>query len=421
MKNKFNILVVGLGYVGLPLAIELGKKYPVLGYDIDKNRIKKLSLYIDTNNEFNKNEIKKSKFLQFTHKLTNQFIQNIIIVTLPTPINKKKLPDLSNIKNFNLKLSPLLKKNDIVIYESTVFPGCTEEIFVPQLESKSTFKLNKGLNIGYSPERVNPGDKKMNIKNISKIISASNRKTLNVMHQVYQSILKAKVYKAKSIMIAEAAKVIENTQRDINISFINELAIIFDKMNIDTLEVLKMASTKWNFLNFLPGLVGGHCIGVDPYYLAYKSKKIGVQPNLILAGRKINDNMANYIIKKINFKIKSNNLNLKNLKILLCGITFKPNVSDIRNSKALDILAYYHPKVKKIDIYDPYVKDVNLPKSISDSKIEKFKNKTYDVLIFTVAHNRFKKNLSKLKKSVKDHGIVVDLTNKKFINNGIKF
>ena len=297
MKKNLSIAIIGLGYVGLPLAIEFGKKFKTIGYDISKLKIKALSKNIDLNKEFKK-EIINSKFLNFTNEPSNILEYKFKIVAVPTPITKNKKPDLKIIKNASKIVGINLKKGDIVIFESTVYPGVTEDICVKILEKYSNLKWKKDFNVGYSPERINPGDKDHYLTNINKLISADNKKTLNLMKKIYKSIVRANIIPCETIKIAEAAKVIENTQRDINIAFINELKIIFDRLNIDTNKVLDASRTKWNFLNFQPGLVGGHCIGVDPYYLSFKSKQNNYIPKLILAGRKLNDNMAIYYAKK---------------------------------------------------------------------------------------------------------------------------
>ena len=302
MKRKINIGVIGMGYVGLPLSIELGKKYKTTGFDINKQRINELIEFKDSTNEAKRNDFIKSKQLKFTYNFDDLISCNFYIIAVPTPINKKKEPDLKILKNATSEVGKILKKNDIVVYESTVYPGLTEEVCVPILEKKSGYKLNKDFSVGYSPERINPGDKIRKLPDIKKIVASSNRRSLKKIDHIYSSIIKAGTFKAKSIKVAEAAKVIENSQRDINIAFMNELSLIFDKMNIDTMDVLEAAKTKWNFIPFYPGIVGGHCIGVDPYYLSYKASQLGYKSKIILSGRKLNDSMGQFIAKK-NYRI----------------------------------------------------------------------------------------------------------------------
>ena len=299
MNDKIKVAVIGLGYVGLPLAIEVGKKYSTIGFDINKKRISELKECIDSTEELSLNQIKKSKKIRFTYNIEEIKLCNFYIIAVPTPINKKKKPNLKMLRDATYLVANILKKKDIVVYESTVYPGLTEEYCVPILEKKSKLKINKNFSVGYSPERINVGDKKHTLTTIKKIVSASNSESLNIINNFYKSIIKAGTYKAPSIKVAEAAKVIENSQRDINIALVNELSMIFSKLGIDTNEVIDAAKTKWNFLPFYPGIVGGHCIGVDPYYLSYKAEKIGYKSKIILAGRKLNDEMGNYIAKEV--------------------------------------------------------------------------------------------------------------------------
>ncbi len=406
-KSNIKIAVIGMGYVGLPLAIEFSKKkIKVIGFDINKQRIQKLSYGKDHTNEIDKKELKKTKIF-FSYNLTDLKDCNIFIVTVPTPVNNKNKPDLAPLLNATKLVSKVLKKKDIIIYESTVFPGATEELCGPLLEKETGFKINKDIFLGYSPERINPGDKKKRIKDIVKITSGSNLKTSKIVANLYSLIIKAGIHKAETIKIAEAAKVIENTQRDLNIAFINELSLIFKKMNISTEKVLQAAETKWNFVSFRPGLVGGHCIGVDPYYLTYKSKKIGHNPRLILAGRNLNDQMPNIIYKEI-----KNILDYKKIlkpKILVMGLTFKENCPDTRNSKALNLFNCFYKNNYSVFSYDPYHKFWNkkfLEKYNVQTKIDK---KKFDVVILSVKHKEFKKGKRKILDYCTKDGFIYDL------------
>ena len=412
MKNnsvKYRMGVIGLGYVGLPLANSLGKKYFTIGYDYSKNRISKLKKHIDTNNELSAKDFKKSKKLIFISDDKKLSDCNIFFVTVPTPVNKKNLPDLRNLKSATKTVALNLNKGDIVVYESTVYPGLTEEILVPILEKYSKLEYIKDFNCSYSPERINPGDKKHKLQNIVKVVSASNKKTLKIVKHIYKSVIKSKVYVAKNIKTAEAAKVIENTQRDLNISLINELSIIFKKLNINIYDVLKAASTKWNFINFKPGLVGGHCIGVDPYYLTYKAKKVGYDPKIILAGRKINNLMGTYVSNLVLKKMKQKKINIKKAKILIMGATFKENVPDTRNSKVIDVINYFKKRSNKVHVFDYLVKENT---QLNNVLIQKIKKNYYDTIILAVAHKRFKElGIKKIKSFGKKKSILVDIKN----------
>ncbi len=409
--------VVGLGYVGLPLALNLSKKYKVIAFDNDSIRIKTLKNGVDFNNEFKKTDLKKKNLL-FTFNKDYLKECKIFFLTIPTPINKKKIPDLSLVIKATKLVSKFLKKGDIVVYESTVYPGTTEEVCVPLLEKYSGLKYNKDFNCSYSPERINPGDKKNTIDTIIKLVSSSSTKSLKKISSVYRSILKSKVFECSSLKVAEAAKIIENTQRDLNISLMNEFSIICRKLNLNVHEVLDAASTKWNFVNFKPGLVGGHCIGVDPYYLTYKAKKLGINPKVILAGRKVNDEMSNYFSKYFlkNLKLKNQN---KNPKILILGATFKENISDIRNSKILDVGKILKKKGCKVHFFDPHIK--KLPKSFQ--LIDHLKFNYYDAIIIGVKHKKFKDlGLRRIRKfAKKNNHLIFDLQNlfKENISNKI--
>mgnify|MGYP001227203275 CR=1 FL=1 len=413
IKKKINIAVIGLGYVGLPLLISLSKKFRVIGLDIDKRRIQKLSNNIDENNEVSKKILKKfSKNIKFTSNYNQIQNSNIFIVTLPTPVFKNNKPDLRLVKSCCVKISNLLKKNDVIVFESTLYPGATRNVFVPLIEKRSGLKLNSDFFCGYSPERINPGDKINQLENINKIVSGSNNKALDLIYYIYSSIIKADVYKAKSIEIAEAAKVIENCQRDINVAFVNELSLILNKLNINTNEVLKAASTKWNFLNFKPGLVGGHCIGVDPYYLTYIAKKNGYNPEIILKGRKLNDSMGVKICKKIDQKLKSNKINKKKLQVLVLGYAFKENCNDIRNTKVKDIYNYFKIKKNIVEIYDPLIKKSQIENKLIKDFLVYPKLNFYDVIIICVSHDIFKKmGFNKVKSFGKKNSLIFDIKN----------
>ena len=408
-KIKIKIGIIGLGYVGTPLALAFGRYFEVVGYDSNKKRIKDLKNKKDSTKETNLKDFILAKKIFFTDN--DQYLKdcNIYIVTVPTPVNSNKKPDLSFLTNASKIVGSHLKKDDIVVYESTGFPGMTEEICVPILEKKSLLIYKKSFNCGYSPERINPGDIKHELHNIAKIVSASNKKTLSILKFIYGKIIKAKVISASSIIVAEAAKVIENTQRDLNIALVNELSIICSKLKIDTKEVINAASTKWNFHKYFPGLVGGHCIGVDPYYLTYKSKLLGYDPKIILAGRKLNDSMANYIFLQLEKIIKIKKLNKKNLKILVLGITFKENCPDIRNSQSLKLTKFIKNKYKKVFVFDEVanIKDTNDKKIIL---LKKLKKNTFDVVILAVPHtNIISKGVKKIKSYLKKKNIFLDL------------
>ncbi len=388
MVKKINkIAIIGLGYVGLPLALEFGKKFETIGFDIKFKRIKELKRGLDINNEHTKKEIRSSKLIKFTNDKKQIKNCNTYIVTVPTPAKKNK-PDLSTIKNASILVANNLKKNDLVIYESTVYPGLSEELSYTILEKISKLKLNNDFFLGYSPERINPGDKKHTIKNITKVVSGSNQSALTRIDKLYKSIVLAGTYKAKSIKIAEAAKVIENTQRDINIAFMNELEIIFSKMKINIYDVLKTAGTKWNFLNFKPGLVGGHCIGVDPFYLTYKSQLLGYDPKIILAGRKINDSVPKLIFRKLHLKLKKLK-KIKRKKILIMGFSFKENISDVRNTKIYDIITEFIKNNYIVDIFDPIADKDEAKKYYNISLTKKPKKNNYDAVLIAVKHRIF--------------------------------
>ena len=381
------ITIIGLGYVGLPLAIEFAKKFNVLGFDISKNRVDELKRGIDTNDEFTKSEILNAK-LNFTYSESDLIDSNFYIITVPTPLKKSNKPDLGPLKSASQIVGKKIKRGDIVIYESTVYPGCTEEDCVPILEKTSGLIYNIDFFCGYSPERINPGDKKRKLSNIKKVVSGSNLKVSKIINNLYSEIITAGTYIAPSIKVAEASKIIENVQRDVNISLMNEFAIIFEKLDLDTKEVLDAASTKWNFLNFKPGLVGGHCIGVDPYYLAYKSEKSGYKPRVLLNGRKVNNNISKNIFKSIQKQCINSEIDLKKCRILILGITFKENCSDIRNSRVINLYNHFKKLNNNIDVYDPYA-DKNEVYQFSGIKLIDKIIKKYEVVILAVAHDQF--------------------------------
>lgn len=390
-RNNIKLSVIGLGYVGLPLAVEFGKYMPIIGFDINQNRIKDLKSNIDKTLELTEEEIIESNGLSFTSNIDNLKECNTYIVTVPTPIDKENLPDLSPLKSACHSIGKILKKNDVVIFESTVYPGTTEEICVPILEESSKLVFNKDFYAGYSPERINPGDKVHTIANIKKITSGSTPEITEFVDQIYSIIVKAGTYKVDSIKVAEAAKVIENTQRDLNIALMNELSLIFNKLEINTQEVLKAAGTKWNFLNFQPGLVGGHCIGVDPYYLTYKAQEVGYEPEIILAGRKLNDSMASNVANRFLNAVKaSTSKEACDLNILVMGMTFKENCPDIRNSKVIDLIYHLKKYSNRIDIYDPWVHSSDIKNLKQEfSFVDTPERNKYDGIIIAVAHENF--------------------------------
>ena len=382
--------IIGLGYVGLPLAIEFSKKKNVIGFDINKNRIKELKSGVDKNLEFSKEELQNQKQLNFTNSLKDFKSVNCFIITVPTPVDKLKKPDLGPLLSASKMIGEIIEKGNLIIYESTVYPGCVEEECVPILEKFSGLSFNKDFFCGYSPERINPGDKKHTISNIKKITSGSTPKIADLVDNLYNKIITAGTHKAPSIKVAEAAKVIENTQRDLNIALVNELSMLFNKLNIDTEDVLKAAESKWNFLPFKPGLVGGHCIGVDPYYLTYKAKSIGFNPNIILSGRKINDNMGNYVASELIKEMKKRNIKIEGSKILIMGLTFKENCSDIRNSGVEVVIQELKKYNCELDLYDPWANYEEIEKLYGITPISTLNHGIYDGMIIAIAHNKFK-------------------------------
>ncbi len=408
--KKLKLAIIGLGYVGLPLAVEFAKKRKVIGYDLNSTRIKELNCGFDKTLEINNGRFRSNKNLDFVTKIDKIKNCNCYIVTVPTPINKKNKPNLSFLLKATKAIGKILKSKDIVIYESTVYPGCTEEKCVPILEATSGLKFNKDFFCGYSPERINPGDKKHKLQNIKKIVSGSNNKITNIINKLYSEIIIAGTHKVKSIIIAEAAKVIENTQRDLNIALVNELSIIFNKLNISTSEVISAAKTKWNFIPFSPGLVGGHCIGVDPYYLTHKAEKLGYKPKIILAGRKLNNYMSSHVVSKFVEHLKINNVKISKAKILILGLSFKENCPDLRNSKIKDIFSKLKSKNYQIDLYDPLVEQKQIKLLYGKKSVSKLVPNTYDGVIIAVGHSKFKlMGINYIKSLCKINHVIFDL------------
>ena len=388
MKNK-NIAIIGLGYVGLPLAIEFGKKYNVIGFDINKSRINELKNGIDSTLETTAEEIKGAVHLSYTTNLEDIKDCEIFIITVPTPIDKYKTPDLTPLKKSSESVGSILKKGDIVIYESTVYPGATEDVCVPILEEQSSLTFNKDFYCGYSPERINPGDKEHRVTTIKKVTAGSTPEIATEVDELYQEIITAGTHKVSSIKVAEAAKVIENTQRDVNIALINELALIFNKLGIDTESVLEAAGTKWNFLPFRPGLVGGHCIGVDPYYLTFKAAEVGYHPEMILAGRRLNDNMGKYIASRVTKLMSKSKIHVVDSNVLIMGFSFKENCTDVRNTRVIDIVEELEDHNCNVDVYDPWI-DFNVTTlEYGIHIIEQPVKQKYQAIILAVAHDQF--------------------------------
>ena len=409
-KSNHKIAIIGLGYVGLPLAVEFSKKYNVIGFDINAMRIQELQSGIDRTLELETSELKKASNLKYTSDLIEISECTIFIIGVPTPVNENKEPDFTNLISASKNIGKVLKKNDIVIFESTVYPGATEEICVPELAKNSNLTFNKDFYVGYSPERINPGDKSHRLTDIIKVTSGSTPEAASLVDDLYSSIITAGTYKASSIKVAEAAKVIENTQRDVNIGLINELAIIFNKLSIDTEEVLKAAGTKWNFLPFNPGLVGGHCIGVDPYYLSYKSQSLGYEPEIILAGRRINDGMSKYVALELVKNMTKKNILIQESSVLIMGITFKEDCPDIRNTKVLNLIDELLDLGANVDTYDPWVSKDDLLENYQSGHIDDLTNKKYDAVVFAVAHQKFKKmKPENIKALCKPNHIIYDL------------
>ena len=388
--NDTRIGIIGLGYVGLPLAVELGKKFPTVGLDISAARVAELREGRDSTLEVSSEELAQAPQLSYTNEPQDLAGCNFYIVTVPTPIDIAKRPDLSPLEGASRTLGGLLKKGDVVVFESTVYPGATEEVCVPIMEAGSGLTFNQDFYIGYSPERINPGDKEHRVTNILKVTSGSTPEVADYVDALYASIITAGTHKASSIKVAEAAKVIENTQRDVNIALINELALIFDKLGIDTLEVLEAAGTKWNFLPFRPGLVGGHCIGVDPYYLTHKAQEIGYHPEIILAGRRINDGMGSHVVQRVVKLMTQSRIHAVDARVLILGFTFKENCPDLRNTRVIDIIKEFNDYHADVDVYDPWVNADELEHEYGIRPIDKLADGQYDAIVLAVAHDQFR-------------------------------
>lgn len=408
LDKKKTLAVIGLGYVGLPIALEFAKKIKVIGFDINAERVDMMRKGIDPSKELESSAFDNCD-ITFTNELDVLRTANFFIVAVPTPVDDHNVPDLIPVQRASETIGKVIKKGDYVVYESTVYPGCTEEDCVPIIEKISGLKMVTDYKIGYSPERINPGDKEHTISTIVKVVSGCCDESIDTIAKVYELVVKVGVHKASSIKVAEAAKIIENTQRDLNIALMNELSIIFDKMNINTYEVLEAAGTKWNFLKFQPGLVGGHCIGVDPYYLTHKSKKLGYDSQVILAGRVINDGMAGYVAKKVLQHIIQNNGNVKDSRVLVMGATFKENVSDIRNSKVADVVKELKSYSLNVDITDPYANSEELKHEYGFELTERIASE-YDAVIVTVPHKDYLKlDDAYFASIIKEKGLIADL------------
>jgi UDP-N-acetyl-D-glucosamine/UDP-N-acetyl-D-galactosamine dehydrogenase len=408
IDKKKKLAVIGLGYVGLPIALEFAKKISVIGFDINAERIEMMMNGIDPSKELEKEAFNDCD-IEFTNSLDKLREANFFIVAVPTPVDRHNLPDLIPVKKASDTVGKVVKKGDYVVFESTVYPGCTEEDCLPVIEKLSGLKIGTDFKLGYSPERINPGDKEHTLSTIIKVVSGCDEESLDTIAKVYELVVKVGVHKASSIKVAEAAKIIENTQRDLNIALMNELSIIFDKMNINTFEVLEAAGTKWNFLKFQPGLVGGHCIGVDPYYLTYKSNKLGYDAQVILAGRSINDGMAGHVARKVLQHVLQHNTNVKNAKILVMGATFKENVSDIRNSKVADVIRELQSFSLQVHVTDPHANSKELHHEYGFELTPHLTN-DYDAVIITVPHTAYLDMDDKTFASItKPNGMIADV------------
>ena len=409
MINK-KIALIGLGYVGLPLAVEFGKKRTVVGFDINQPRINNLKNGVDSTLETTSEELKDAVNLSYTTSLEDIKDCTIFIVTVPTPIDKHKRPDLTPLEKSSEAVGSILKKGDIVIYESTVYPGATEEVCVPILEEQSGLIFNKDFYCGYSPERINPGDKEHRVTTIKKVTAGSTPEIATEVDELYQEIIIAGTHKASSIKVAEAAKVIENTQRDVNIALINELALIFNKLGIDTESVLEAAGTKWNFLPFRPGLVGGHCIGVDPYYLTHKALEVGYNPEMILAGRRLNDSMGSYVADQVSKLMTKKRIHVVDANVLIMGLTFKENCPDIRNTRVVDLVEEFEGFNCNVDVYDPWIDKDEVIHEYGFKPIDQPVEGKYDAILLAVAHDEFKElTLEQIKAFGKDNHVLYDI------------
>ena len=408
--DEVKIAIIGLGYVGLPLAVEFGKKFPVVGFDINQRRVLELQGGKDLTLEVDSSELLNLEMLSFSANLEDIQDCNVYIVTVPTPIDQYNQPDLDMLRSASKMLGGLIRSNEIVIYESTVYPGATEDECVPLLEKYSGLKFNIDFFVGYSPERINPGDKNHRVTNILKVTSGSTKDAAQYVDSLYSLIVSAGTHKTSSIKVAEAAKIIENTQRDVNIALINELAIIFEKLDIDTLEVLEAAGTKWNFLPFRPGLVGGHCIGVDPYYLTHKAQSVGYHPEIILAGRRINDGMASYVVSQLVKKMINKSIQVDVAKVLIMGLTFKENCPDLRNTKVVDIVYELEEYGIEVDVIEPWCSSEEVLDSHGIDLIDTPRDGEYDAILIAVGHDEFKsKPFTSIEKWAKKTHIIYDL------------
>jgi UDP-N-acetyl-D-galactosamine dehydrogenase len=402
--------VIGLGYVGLPLAVEFGKQFATVGFDIKAARIEELRSGKDSTLEVDTDELRSAAHLEFSTSIEDLRTCNVYIVTVPTPIDKYNRPDLRPLESASKLVGQVLKPNDVVIYESTVYPGCTEEVAVPILEAVSGLSYRRDFHCGYSPERINPGDKQHRLPTILKITSGSSPAVADFVDSIYASIVTAGTHKASSIRVAEAAKVIENTQRDVNIALINELALIFGRLGIDTEEVLQAAGTKWNFLPFRPGLVGGHCIGVDPYYLTHKAQEIGYHPEMILAGRRLNDNMSIYVAERVAQLMVRKRIHVNGARILMMGLAFKENCPDLRNSKVADVIKELEKYGAKIDVYDPWVSAAEARHEYGIDPVEQLVPGSYDGIVIAVAHRQFRKmGVAAVRELAKPEHVIFDI------------
>jgi len=402
--------VVGLGYVGLPLAVEFGKQFDTVGFDIKEDRIAELKAGRDSTLECSSAELKLAGKLKYTTSLKDLRRSRVFIVTVPTPVDRHNRPDLTPLMRSSETVGKVLKKGDIVIYESTVYPGCTEEICVPILERVSGLKFNRDFFAGYSPERINPGDKEHRLPTIRKVTSGSTPEVAEFVDSLYRSIVHAGTHRASSIRVAEAAKVIENTQRDVNIALINELALLFNRLGIDTEEVLQAAGSKWNFLPFRPGLVGGHCIGVDPYYLTHKAQEVGFHPEMILAGRRLNDSMANYVAGQVVKLMAGRKILAKGSRILVLGLTFKENCPDLRNSKVADVVRELKNYGADVDVFDPWIDPGEASHEYGIRPIRRLRDGVYDAAVVAVGHKQFREmGIASLRKACRKNHIVYDI------------
>ncbi|GMQ87904.1 MAG: Vi polysaccharide biosynthesis UDP-N-acetylglucosamine C-6 dehydrogenase TviB [Gammaproteobacteria bacterium] len=410
--EEARIGIIGLGYVGLPLAVEFGKKMPTVGFDINADRIGELKRGKDSTLEVDEAELAEAAQLGYTDQVDDLRVCNVFIVTVPTPIDRYKRPDLSPLESASRTLGKILKQGDVAIFESTVYPGATEEVCVPIMESVSGLTFNKDFFVGYSPERINPGDKEHRVSTIRKVTSGSTAEAADFVDALYRSVITAGTHKASSIRVAEASKVIENTQRDINISLINELALIFNRLGIDTTEVLEAAGTKWNFLPFRPGLVGGHCIGVDPYYLTHKAQEVGYYPEVILAGRRVNDNMGEYIAGQVIRLMNQSGITVGKARVLVMGLAFKENCPDLRNTRIVDLINALKDDCVDVDVYDPWVNPEETVKEYGLELTAELVTGVYDGIVIATAHDSFREmGAERIRRLGKETCVLYDVKN----------